>query len=323
MNPVREHKIKLTRYALVGISCLLLFFISLPNYTNRLFLELWNLGHFALFFIITYAYLAITASKPSFKLIIDITIVSSCLALGTELVQLLVPNRSFSFADMVNDVTGSCVALSIHFYRHQRINMVTLVITMLLSTVIMFVFTTKVYRYLVDEIHMQSQFPELASFEETTELIRWRGRGASLSQEKARFGDYSLLVDNSENQSNGVSFKRFIGNWSRFSHLNISIWVDNKVDITIRIHDIKHLQNNSYSDRFNRIMSLESGWNDVSIKLIDVQNAPKSRKLDLYNIIHIGFFSARPSHVKRFFLDNIYLSNDNKEINFQTSDIAD
>ena len=78
--------------------------------------------------------------------------------------------------------------------------------------------------------------------------------------------------------------------------------------IITRIHDQQHEQSDYlYSDRFQQSTRLKSGWNHMTINLIDVIRAPKTRLMDIASIANIHFFASNLKQPRVIYLDNLRL----------------
>jgi hypothetical protein len=78
--------------------------------------------------------------------------------------------------------------------------------------------------------------------------------------------------------------------------------------MTCRIHDRIHVQGGRrFQDRFNRRYTMQPGWNRIHIPLLDVQQAPEGRAMDLNFIMAVGLFATRLDRLRIVFLDDIRL----------------
>jgi len=77
----------------------------------------------------------------------------------------------------------------------------------------------------------------------------------------------------------------------------------------LKVYDGKPLLTGAvYGDRFSQLISLDSGWNTLQFKLLDIRNTPKTRPMNLQDIAGISLFIQNPDEVKLIHLDNVYLS---------------
>jgi len=106
--------------------------------------------------------------------------------------------------------------------------------------------------------------------------------------------------------------KYFPSDWREYKQVKLRFFNPSTSDLTlvIRIHDAKHVTGSyayAYNDRFNLKVILNQGWSDKVISLVDVESAPRTRKMDLGNIVDISFFSIRLPEPKTIYLDSIGL----------------
>jgi hypothetical protein len=79
--------------------------------------------------------------------------------------------------------------------------------------------------------------------------------------------------------------------------------------ITCRIHGLAHETGNmAYSDRFNRRFPLQQGWNDLRIELAEVAYAPKTRRMDMAQIVNLGLFTVTVQKSRTLYLDDVRLT---------------
>lgn len=82
--------------------------------------------------------------------------------------------------------------------------------------------------------------------------------------------------------------------------------------LTLRIHDKYHVvlgnpHRHQYQDRFNQAISLQQGWNYLSISTQQIKSGPAKRYLDMSKIKSIGIFSTEPHDTDVFMIDSMVL----------------
>ena len=80
---------------------------------------------------------------------------------------------------------------------------------------------------------------------------------------------------------------------------------DEPLKLTCRMHDKEH--NNSYTDRFNKTFRFDKGWNEISINLEDVINAPITRKMDITEMKNFALFAIDLQKRKTIYFDYLRL----------------
>ena len=108
----------------------------------------------------------------------------------------------------------------------------------------------------------------------------------------------------------GVALAYFPNDWRGYGVLRLEILnpSQGEIDITCRIHDLRHEEGNQrHEDRFNKTFRLRPGWNHLQIDLKEVARAPAGRTLDLGTIRAVGVFATRLPTPRTIFLDHIRL----------------
>nr|WP_232364805.1 CIA30 family protein [Desulfosalsimonas propionicica] len=85
---------------------------------------------------------------------------------------------------------------------------------------------------------------------------------------------------------------------------------EKQVKLHLRIEDRKHAQseNQQYTDRYNSSFDLPPGkWKTIKIPLEEIENAPKTRKMNMEQISSIMFFVARQPEPLTLYIDDIRL----------------
>ena len=95
--------------------------------------------------------------------------------------------------------------------------------------------------------------------------------------------------------------------WTPYKYFLFDIYSEyvDSFNLMIRINDRIHNQDSS--DRFNRKLTIKPGLNNISIPLDAVQNAPKTRQMDMRNMDLIIIFPKSPAENLVVYLDNIRL----------------
>ncbi|MFO7494554.1 MAG: hypothetical protein R6X05_02840 [Desulfobacterales bacterium] len=304
------HHLKIAVAALLAV----LLFVGGPGYLSpRSFTRVWNLGHIVLFFLLTDLFLQNrlhlnrTRSAGMFWGALAATLV-----LGTvvELFQSRI-GRLPDAGDVARDLLGTLLALA--FRRRSAAGKIgwphrSLQIAAGLMLVAACVPLTIA---LLDECRAASAFPQLGSFETTTELGRWEGSAdRAPSGEVFRDGRRSLKISLTCAKYSGVALKYFPRDWRGYGALEFSVFNPGPapLGLTCRVHDRTHsVTGQHYSDRFNRRVTIAPGWNDISIALEDIHRAPLTRPMDLSRIDGLGLFSVRLPAPATVYLDRVRL----------------
>lgn len=171
--------------------------------------------------------------------------------------------------------------------------------------------TSNFFLYVYDEWQMHQDFPKIANFENRQELTRWSGDIARTDTYVAD-GHYSLQVNLSNKKYSGTTLHHLPNDWQNFDELTFTIWVGRTTILTLRIHDKYHVvlgnpHRHQYQDRFNQAISLQQGWNYLSISTQQIKSGPAKRYLDMSKIKSIGIFSTEPHDTDVFMIDSMVL----------------
>lgn len=302
---------KLIFLLFIIVAAVLLFFLNTQPYSHRIFVQLWNLGHTALFFFGTLAFLIIRHREGVSSNLALIVWVAVVLALLTEALQEFTPTRLFSLIDMLNDVIGTILAITVYQFITKKIFISKLIIISAICIITLGSVTSNLFLFIYDEWQMHQEFPTIANFECPQELSRWSG-DIALNVTYAVDGHYSLRVNLSNDKYSGATLRHLPNNWQNFDKLMFSLWVEQTTMLTLRIHDKYHValnnpQRNQYQDRFNQAINLQQGWNHLSISIQQIKSGPAKRSLDVSKIKSVGIFSTEPHDTDVFMIDSMVL----------------
>jgi VanZ family protein len=297
----------------------ILFFIGGPSYySSQVYKEFWNIGHIVFFVLSTYQ--LITFFKGKSSLTIAFISLTYCLILGSaiELLQSRI-GRSMDLHDLYRDILGTFLALTVFYYktiRHQKYNKKHFRLSSISLLILSIFLITLDQKSLAQAIKLSLQahnnFPILADFESSDELKQWKGNSLSLSTEHVLTGLFSMKVElSSKTKYSGFILKEMPRNWKGYSYLLINIYNpdDDSLKINAKITDYEHdLSSQRYNNRYNNSYTLLPGqWNTIKIKLEDIKNSPKNRKLNLTEMSQLGLFTLGLKENKIIYLDVITL----------------
>ncbi|HED34652.1 MAG TPA: hypothetical protein ENJ08_10645 [Gammaproteobacteria bacterium] len=321
MGKKHDFIVKLGMILILMMSVML--FIRNPLETHdRLNQALWNTGHlffFALLVALLLNQALLVRRSWSVKLLFSVLL---SLVLGglIEVAQYSV-GRYMELEDVMQDVLGGLLGFLVVFYFtgssesdiFKSIAQKKAVTGAFLILIVLLAFYPA-YKIVQDNRRMLDDFPLLAGFESADELARWESDFVNqmrFDRQTVIEGDFSLFVEFGVSEYSDITLHAFPGDWRGYGWLNLSIYNDQRDDLLIelKIFDNQHAGNGyAYSDRFNRLLVLIPGWNEVKVSLDDIQSAARNRKVDMQNIAVVSLFVHRPSEPQRIYLDNIYLS---------------
>ncbi len=98
--------------------------------------------------------------------------------------------------------------------------------------------------------------------------------------------------------------------WSGYDRLVFEIYseLDHPRELSFRINDNRH--DNTYADRFNRVLTITPGLNHYEIELEEVARGPRHRQLDLTHVRNASLFAVRPETPFRIWVDGFRLERD-------------
>jgi len=305
---------------LIFITCVLavasyfLFYGGPQYHADRSTKELWNLGHIAYFSLLVFALTRLRWIRQMTPAVQWLVLVLTTLLLGT-LIEVLQygSERTPDLADILRDLSGCLLVLA--FYPGLLCFRSLLAVRLIrIAVAVMLVLQLKPFVIaVVDESIARTQFPVLSDFSTPFELDRWKG-GAGREVETAGYaeGRAVMKVSLGTEQYSGLGMQYFPSDWSGYHSLHLTLFLPlgDALTITLRIHDLAHeLGADPYrhEDRFNRRYTLQPGWNEITVVLSEVENALKSRKMDLSRVKDVSFFSISLQQPRVIYLDRVYL----------------
>ncbi len=276
--------------------------------------EFSNLGHLLCFATLTYLLLGLQQLKqyPVRRRILIVLLSALVLGTGIELAQGLTL-REPSLMDVIRDLAG---ALLINFLvKPEREQFDVWLRRCGLGLILMLFLYDSFFPALrlYDRQLATQQFPILSNLEQPTEALRW-SRGERVTT-PVREGHYALQVDFASEQYSTLSMNYLIRDWRGFSALKFSVFNPESriLNLYIKIHDREHRRTDQeYSDRYNQRVSIRPGWNEFSIRLSDIQSAPKTRLMDMDQIAMLQFFTHNLSQSQKLYFDAIQLVTDSQ-----------
>jgi VanZ family protein len=312
--------VKLVFYGGLLLLLVLLFVGGTDDDSTRLVKAVWNSGHLFLFVGLSLALLGINRlkNKTSVQQLLLVTVLGLGLGVGIEYTQRLV-GRSFESGDVLFDLSGAWLGLLLfRIHRSQR-RIMALLKALPFMLLIIFVVFQPVFTAYRDAIAMKRDFPLLADFESDHELSRWRANDTRLwlQQKQVRHGQSALAINFFPGEYPGFALHELVGDWRGYEYLKFSLYnsQSSSMEIVLKIYDRQHPHNGyKYADRFNRHIMLQPGWNDVTVKLEDIHQAPGSRTMDMTDIVDISLFLVNQKQPASMYFDYLYLSNEGRNV---------
>ena len=263
----------------------------LPPPVSVLAAGAWNHGHILFFFAVTWLALEKTGRRIDLRLLALAIFVLALVSIGIETIQSAI-GRGFSFIDIYRNYLGASLAVLCHpgsIRTRPALRGSLLAICLLLIGISLL----PLARTGITLLYGYSSFPVLSDFESPFEIERWAGEHLGIRQNEGRPGhSLSKVFDTGEFSS--VTLNSFPADWRNFACLGFSVesrQADN-ISLELKIQDSRHRQSGfEYSDRFNQVLLIAPGKNDIVVSLDAVKNAPVGREMDLGNIDSVSLFT--------------------------------
>jgi VanZ family protein len=163
---------------------------------------------------------------------------------------------------------------------------------------------------LADVRRQRGEMPSLGSFESEAELLRWRAREATMarSPEHATDGASSLRLDLRPGEYPGVALAHPVPDWSGHAELIFDVHLDPgpPIALTVKVEDAAFRR--EHADRFQTILNVQPGAQQLRIPLSHIARGPRGRDLDLTRVARLAFFCHRLDAPRTLFLDRVTLS---------------
>jgi len=300
---------------LIMLICLPFLLIGSPSqFDFRLLPFLWDFGHVMLFASITWIVLVNRSrylGMPEYRLLPIVILIVIGVSIAIELLQQSI-GREGSVLDVLRNCLGATLAVVFRpapgpvgkpWFRS---------IFRLMAILCLMILLYPLGVNTVDAIFAYRGLPVLADFETPFQLVRWEGYRV----ESKNFGPHNnhvMQVKFPAAEFSSVKLKVLPANWTAYTQLKFRIYNLSSSDQTLhfRINDRFHAASNwDYHDRYNRILSLQPGWNQIILSLEEVRVQPKNGVIDMTNIDKISFFTYRTTEDFTYYFDDILLDRD-------------
>ncbi len=155
---------------------------------------------------------------------------------------------------------------------------------------------------------------ELGNFEEIVELQLWQPYSWRGTEAKVEFADNkyrvyrgknALKVETGQAVSSGVNYDAGDRDWRPYNTLSFHIFnPEQAFNLILRIYDeAKLAKHNNYRKQFKIL----PGWQNIQIKLSDIEQGPRQRLLNMSAIRTLSFSINSASPTRIFYLDHVHL----------------
>ncbi len=294
--------------SLLVLSVSPLFFVGGPDWVSPdIARELWNFGHIVFFAALTlliHQFISLTQWRRWLLLTVLVLVVGMVI----ELIQGAI-GRHKSWQDVFYNLTGVWVGLFWFLKPSPGVWLGRCIALVALSPAAITVLAAA-YSYGL----MHQQMPVVNNFDSSADMQQVHFNSAQVqitqSENYSVNGQFSLAVTLNPGRYSGIRLTIPARNWTPYRHLKMSFFNPDQelLIVSLRISDLQHDRgDNLYNDRFNKLLTLKQGWNEVVIPLSEIESAPKTRAMNVAEVSSIGLFASNLAHARKFFWDYIYL----------------
>lgn len=294
---------------LLIVAALPLFFVSTPDWLDgELARAFANLGHIPFFALLTLLINSRFPLRQRVRRCLAISVAVLVLSIGLEWLQAQV-GRSADWGDVLRNLTGAWLTI---FWLQKPGLLVWLGRGAALAILALDI--ASLARVVSAEYRLANQLPVIASFEHEGRAEAWQSLAGKVERvsEHSSEGSFALEVRLSTASYSGLALTRLARNWLGYEQLRFDLFNPGTESfaMTLRIHDARHesgAQRWRYSDRLNKKIHVDPGWNHYSIDLQEVVNAPQDRELNLEAVRNLSLFAAGLSEAEVIYVDNFRL----------------
>lgn len=284
------------------------FFVGGPDASSSLLLKnIWNFGHIIFFAVLL---LLIQSFKPlvHWQQWILTTLVAIAVGSVIEFAQYFV-GRNANVNDVIHNIFGVWLGLFWGQKPSRLIWPLRFVSVALVAPAMWLVIDSG-----LAHLSLQSQFPQLSSFESRYELQQLQANNAQVKIQQTQLlhshGAHAAKITFGTHPYSSISLIGTYGDWSGYAALSMDLYNPDiePLELMVKISDYSHDRGaNNFDDRFNRRIVLVQGWNQLRIDLEDVRTAPRDRVMQMDAIGNVTIFAVRLLEPRDFYWDNIRL----------------
>ncbi|HQH28059.1 MAG TPA: carbohydrate binding domain-containing protein, partial [Oligoflexia bacterium] len=154
-----------------------------------------------------------------------------------------------------------------------------------------------------------------ADFETPEQALLWApihyGNGFTeirISSRQAADGRSSLAITGGGGTWRGAEYDAGERDWSKYGQLVLRAYNPHAhpLVLSLRIDDMR--KDPSYTERFNKSITLTSHWNEIRIPMAEIFAGPHDGKLDLEHVKRLLFILPKDPAQLTIFVDRIELS---------------
>lgn len=270
----------------------------------------WVAGHLFCFVLWSYLFLAWRGDLSVRRQWLEVTLFCFIVGGVVELLQGQI-GRAPSWQDLYHDVLGGWLVVAFSSRRRWQRPLLRLSLIQLPLVILTALALLPLSKAVVDDVIAFRQFPLLSGFETPFENTRWIGKSTrQIDSAIVHSGHRALRVTLLSGRYPGVFLQYFPADWRSYEALSMQVYNPDseELELHLRIHDQLHrLSGNAHSDRYNRPITLQPGWNHIVIPLSAVESAPRDRPFDLQRVAGVGLFAVYLEQPQIIYLDEVRL----------------
>lgn len=273
--------------------------------------RVWDAGHvplFAIWMMLAVYLLPLPRTAP-FITLRALGLFAAAVAI--EYIQLHT-GRQFSTQDMYLDACGIALGARLSVSALQRLPPLPRSVLDLLLAVLIAIGLRDAGMYAFDRAYMEVQFPRIWNASQPFPLLRIANPDKYAIVDNAETGNRPLMqVNFAVADYSIVEMLALKSDWRGYSALHIDVLnpAANTFDLVCRVHDSAHNANGgAYDDRFNRIFTLQPGWNMLTVNLSDIESSPTKRRMQMDSIAGLSCFTKQLKQPQTAYFRAIWLS---------------
>lgn len=297
---------------LISVMVTPLLFVGGPDYSSGpLIRSAWNLGHIALFALVTLAIRPWRFGR-GWKLWAGVTAGILLLGGAIEVIQGMT-GRVMDPHDLFRNLLGCWLVLGFQpVLMRSSGRSATSSLIAALVTLLLLLETSTTAQVAMRQFHVHRLLPALYDFQTTGLRAFWNGNvvATSLPENSSDKEQAAVALNLDTGAYSGASLNNFPGDWRGYERLIVELYnpSDTPLDMTLRIHDLTHDRGQQiYADRFNTRLALNPGANRFDIDLSRIARAPAQRPMDMSEVRRIGLFASRLPAPRTIYLTGLRL----------------
>lgn len=306
----------------VLLLAVLVIFLDMPERT-RFWMELFTAGHTLVFGLSSLAFLQLSVILLSGRVKFRLThyliafVAAAAVGAATEVIQQYV-GRDCELADFLRDLLGAAAFLCVAMTFDSKLTWdfpsgraMRQIVRIAAPVLILSIFWPAL-NWGGSYLYRDSRMPVLIAYDSpiTRKFIRPTNCRVEFTDPPAEWRsqlDKVVKLTFLPAIYPGVMFREMSPDWSGFSQIQFGLFSErlDTLALELRINDRHHVER--YSDRFNTVLKVTPGFNQVTIPLEKLRIAPQGREMDLREMGTIILFASHPTDSFSVYLSELRL----------------